>query len=71
MATLAYEFGQGLVAAVLVAWILVWLLIAERIVRRRDLGIAGKLLWLVVILAVPFIGLFVYSLWSASRSSRR
>ena len=70
MATLAYEFGQGLVAVALVAWILVWLLIAERIVRRRDLGIAGKLLWLVVILAVPFIGLFVYSLWSAARPSR-
>ena len=71
MATLGYDFDEGFVAIALVAWILVWLLVAVRVVRRRDLGIAGKLFWLVVILAVPFIGLFVYSLWSASRSSRR
>ena len=70
MAVLAYEFGEGLVAVGLVTWILVWLLVAVRVVRRRDLGIAGKLLWLVVILAAPLIGLFVYALWSASRPGR-
>jgi flagellar biosynthesis protein FliQ len=69
VATLAYEFGEGLVGVALVAWIIVWLLVAIRIVRRRDLGFAGKLIW-VVILVVPFIGLFVYFLWDASRTSR-
>jgi phospholipase D-like protein len=68
--TLSYTFGTGLVAAALIVWILVWVLVAVRIVRRRDLGLAGKLLWLVVILVVPFVGLFVYFLWDAARPSR-
>ena len=70
MATLAYTFGTGLVAAVVVMWIFVWLLVAVRVLRRRDLGFAGKLLWIVAILVVPFVGLFVYFLWDASRPSR-
>jgi Phospholipase_D-nuclease N-terminal len=60
----------GLASAALVVWIFVWLLVAVRVVRRRDLGFGGKLLWLVVILVVPFIGLFVYFLWDASRPGR-
>jgi len=68
--TLAYTFGTGLAAAALIVWILVWLLVAVRVVRRRDLGLAGKLLWLVFILVVPLVGLFVYFLWDAARPSR-
>ncbi len=67
MATLAYTPGTGLVAAAVGLWIFVWLLVAVRVVRRRDLGFAGKLLWLVVILVVPLIGVLVYFLWDASR----
>jgi Phospholipase_D-nuclease N-terminal len=67
---LFYTFGTGLAAAALVAWILVWLLVAVRVVRRRDLGFGGKLLWLVVILVVPLVGLFVYFLWDATRPRR-
>jgi hypothetical protein len=70
VATLAYAFGTGLAAAALVVWILVWLLVAVRVVRRSDLGFAGKLLWLVVILVVPLVGLFVYFLWDATRPSK-
>jgi multisubunit Na+/H+ antiporter MnhB subunit len=70
VATLAYTPGTGLAAAALVVWIFVWLLVAVRVVRRRDLGFAGKLLWLVVILVVPFIGLLVYFLSDASRPGR-
>jgi hypothetical protein len=70
VATLSYTFGTGLAAAALVVWIFVWLLVAVRVARRRDLGFAGKLLWLVVILVVPLVGLFVYFLWDASRPSR-
>ena len=51
-------------------WIFVWLLVAVRVLRRRDLGLAGKLLWIVAILVVPFVGLFIYFLWDASRPSR-
>jgi Phospholipase_D-nuclease N-terminal len=67
---LSYTFGTGLAAAALIAWILVWLLVAVRVLRRRDLGLGGKLLWLVVILVVPLVGLFVYFLWDATRPRR-
>ena len=67
---LAYTFGTGLAAAALVMWIFVWVLVAVRLVRRRDLGLAGKLLWLVVILVLPLVGLFVYYLWDAFRPAR-
>jgi hypothetical protein len=67
---LAYTFGTGLAAAALVAWIVVWLLVAVRVLRRHDLGVAGKALWLVVILVVPLLGLFVYFLWDSARPSR-
>ena len=70
VATLAYEFGQGFFAAALVVWIVVWLFVAVRVVRRRDLGFVGKLLWILVILVVPLVGLFVYFLWDASRTGR-
>jgi len=67
---LSYTFGTGLAAAALVAWILVWLLVAIRVLRRRDLGLGGKVLWLVVILFIPLVGLFVYFLWDAARPRR-
>jgi hypothetical protein len=68
--TLAYTFGTGIAAAGLIAWILVWLFVAVGIVRRHDLGLAGKLLWIVVILVIPLVGLFVYFLWDAARPRR-
>ncbi len=70
VATLAYTFGTGLAAVALVMWIFVWLLVAVRVVRRHDLGFAGKLLWVVFILIAPLVGLFVYFLWDASRPSQ-
>ena len=56
-----------LATAALVAWILVWFLVAVRIFRRRDLSAGGKALWIVVILVFPLVGLLVYFLWDASR----
>jgi len=56
-----------LATAALVAWILVWILVAVRVVRRPDLGVGGKILWLVVILVLPLLGLLVYFLWDAAR----
>ncbi len=70
VAPLGYTFGSGLVAIALVLWIVVWLVVAVRVVRRRDLGFAGKLLWLVVILVLPLLGLFAYFLWDAARPAR-
>ena len=56
-----------LATAALVAWILVWFLVAVRIFRRSDLGAGGKALWIVVILVFPLVGLLIYFLWDASR----
>jgi hypothetical protein len=71
VATLAYTFGEGFFTVALVAWVLVWLYVAVRVVRRRDLGLVGKVFWLVVILVLPLVGLFVYFLWDATRADRR
>ena len=56
-----------LAIAALVAWIFVWFLVVLRVVRRPDLGVGGKALWLLVILVVPILGLFAYFLWDAAR----
>jgi Phospholipase_D-nuclease N-terminal len=56
-----------LATAALIAWIVVWLIVAYRVVRRDDLGAGGKALWLVVILVFPLVGLLVYFLWDAAR----
>jgi hypothetical protein len=66
-ALLAYTFGWGLAFAALAVWIFVWILVAVRVVRRRDLGVGGKVLWLAVILLIPFVGLLFYFLWDAAR----
>jgi hypothetical protein len=64
---LAYTFGQGLAAAALAAFLFVWLVVAIRIVRRDDLSVLGKALWIVAILVVPIVGLLVYFIWDAAR----
>ena len=66
-ALLAYTFGLGLATAALVLWIFVWFLVAIRVVRRHDIGVGGKILWLLVILLLPLLGLFIYFLWDAAR----
>jgi hypothetical protein len=63
----AYTYGQGLAAVTLAAFLFVWALVAIRIVRRDDLSVLGKVLWIVAILVVPLVGLLVYFLWDASR----
>ena len=54
-----------LVAAVVIVWILVWLMVAYRILTRNDIGVAAKIVWIVLILIFNVIGLFVYFLWDA------
>ena len=64
---LAYTFGMFLATAALVVWIFVWLIVATRVLRRHDLGVGGKVLWIVAILVLPVLGLLVYFMWDASR----
>jgi Phospholipase_D-nuclease N-terminal len=56
-----------LAVAALIVWVFVWFLVAYRVLRRHDIGAGGKILWLVVILVIPVVGLFVYFLWDAAR----
>jgi len=64
---LAYEYGTLLVAAAVALWLVLWVGVVIEGVRRRDLGIGGKALWIVIVLVLPFIGLFVYALFRAAR----
>ena len=64
---LAYTFGMGLATAALLVWIFVWFLVAVRVIRRHDLGVGCKILWLLVILVLPLLGLLAYFLWDAAR----
>ena len=64
---LAYTFGQGLAAVTLAVFLFVWALVAIRIMRRGDLSVVGKALWIVAILALPLVGLLVYFIWDAAR----
>ena len=54
-----------LLTVVIIAWILVWLYVAYRILTRNDIGVAAKIVWIVLILIFNVIGLFVYFLWDA------
>ena len=54
-----------LVTAVVIVWILVWLMVAYRILTRNDIGVAAKVVWIILILIFNVIGLFVYFLWDA------
>ena len=56
-----------LATAALIAWVCIWFLVAIRVLRRPDLGVGGKILWLVVILVIPVVGLFIYFIWDAAR----
>ena len=67
LALLAYTFGTGLAFAALTLWVFVWFLVAVRVIRRHDLGVGGKVLWLIAILFLPILGLLVYFLWDAAR----
>ncbi len=70
MALLAYTFGTGLLIAAIVTWAVAWLVGAVAVFRRGDLGIGGKVLWLVILLVLPIVGLFVFYLWQAANPDR-
>ena len=67
---LAYEFGTLLLLMALAAWAVAWIVGAVDIFRRRDLGVGGKVLWLVVLLVLPIVGLLVYYLFAAAAPRR-
>ena len=67
---LAYEFGTLLAVLAVGAWAVAWIVGAIDVFRRRDLGAGGKVLWLLVLILLPIVGLLVYYLFAAARPSR-
>jgi hypothetical protein len=59
-----------LIVAAIVAWIVTWVVGAVAVFRRGDLGTGAKVLWLVLLLVFPLVGLLVFYLWQAANPDR-
>jgi hypothetical protein len=59
-----------LLYAAIAAWLLAWGVGAVGVLRRGDLGVGGKALWLVLLLVLPLVGLLVWYLWQAANPNR-
>ena len=67
LAVLAWEFGKGLAIATVVAWVIAVVYAGIDVIRRRDLSVLAKVIWILVLLAIPLVGLFVYYIARAAR----
>lgn len=47
-----------------VLWMIVWLCVLFRILTRKDFDTPAKILWVMVVIFVPFFGLLLY--WLAA-----
>jgi hypothetical protein len=59
-----------LLYAAVAAWIVAWVVGAVAVFRRGDLGVGAKVLWLVVLLVFPIVGLLIFYLWQAANPDR-
>jgi Short C-terminal domain/Phospholipase_D-nuclease N-terminal len=64
-------FWTMLVFFVWVAWFMLLFRIIGDIFRRRDLGGGGKVLWMVFVIVLPFLGVFVYLIANNSEMMQR
>jgi hypothetical protein len=53
-------FWTMLVFFVWIAWFMLLFRVIGDIFRRHDIGGGGKVLWLVFVIALPFLGVFIY-----------
>ena len=53
-------FWTMLIFFIWVSWFMLLFRVIGDIFRRRDIGGGGKVLWLVFVLFLPFLGVFVY-----------
>ena len=53
-------FWTILVFFVWVAWFMLLFRVIADIFRRHDIGGGGKVLWLIFVIVLPFLGVFVY-----------
>ena len=53
-------FWSMLVFFLWVAWFMLLFRVIGDIFRRHDIGGGGKVLWLIFVIALPFLGVFIY-----------
>lgn len=71
LALLAYRPGTLIGIAAIAAWVLCIVVALKDLFGRHDLGAGGKTVWVLVVVALPIVGLLVYFLASAARPPAR
>jgi len=64
-------FWSILVFFVWVAWFMLLFHVIGDVFRRHDMGGGSKTLWLIVVLLVPFLGVFVYLIANSKGMAER
>ena len=67
----AYRPGTLIGIAAIAAWVLCILVALKDLFGRHDIGAGGKLVWVLVVVLLPIVGLLVYFLASAARPPSR
>jgi hypothetical protein len=67
----AYRPGTLIGIAAIVAWVLCVAVAFKDLFGRHDLGAGGKVVWVLVVVLLPIVGLLVYFLASAARPPSR
>jgi hypothetical protein len=67
----AYRPGTLIGIAAIAAWALCVVVALKDLFGRHDLGAGGKVVWVLVVLVLPIVGLLVYFLASAARPPSR
>lgn len=67
MAIISLPGGSGfmLLAILIVYWYFIITTIIS-IIRRPDLTLSNRLLWMLILLVAPLIGLFIYNMYGKS-----
>jgi putative oligomerization/nucleic acid binding protein/phospholipase D-like protein len=64
-------FWSMLVFFVWVAWFMLLFRVIGDIFRRQDIGGGGKVLWLIFVIVLPFLGVFVYLIANNEEMTQR
>jgi hypothetical protein len=64
-------FWTMLVFFVWIAWFFLLFRVIVDIFRRQDIGGGGKVLWLIVVIVLPFLGVFIYLIAEGDKMGQR
>jgi hypothetical protein len=64
-------FWTMLVFFVWVAWFFLLIRVIADIFRRRDIGGGSKVLWLIFVIILPFLGVFIYLIANSQEMAER